>query len=127
MMLNDDYFKGAAWFQWAGPDRQLPVLAITFNHRREAFYRAWERDESRSGPLQSTQSSGLRDCRMLASHTPGYLVKALVHIHNMSHTGSGWSMWDALDHALELECEWSAYASEKGISAAHACYPQLLY
>ena len=63
---------------------------------------------------------------MLASHTPVYLIKSLVHIHNMSHSGSGWSLWDALDHALDLEAEWGAHASEKGISAAHGCYGYFL-
>ena len=100
-------------------DRSLPVLAITFNHRREAFYRADEIAPNCSA-MMATKAHPLQGCRMLAHDAPIYCVKELVKLHNLSHGGSGLNIWDMVDHSLELEQQWSVYAQEKGITTANA-------
>lgn len=104
---------------FSNADRSLPVHAITFNHRREAFYRADEIAPN-CPPMIATKAHPLQGCRMLAHDAPIYCVKELVKLHNLSHGGSGLNMWDMVDHALELEQQWSAYAQERGISTNNA-------
>lgn len=95
----------------------MPVQALTFNHRRAAFYKAY-RESPTSAAVLATKQKGLKGCRMLSHKCPVYLVKELVRLHNLSHGGSGYTFWDMLDHSLDLEEQWTAHSSGKGISSA---------
>lgn len=120
-MLKDGYHQdvaGAAWFQYQSPEKQLPVEAITFNHRREAFYRA-DKESPDAPPMVSTKATGLKQCKMLMSTTPVYLIKELVKVHNLSHIGSGVNIWDLIDHALDIEKAWTVHCRERGITSAN--------
>lgn len=100
-------------------EQDLPVLAITFNHRQAAFYRA-DQEHSESAALQSTRNRGLKSVRMLKHNCPIYLVKELVKLHNLSHGGSGFHMWETMDHALEIEDEWAVKCNLTGLTATNA-------
>ncbi len=127
-MLKDGYHQdvaGAAWFQYQNPEKSLPVAAITFNHRREAFYRA-DQEAPNAGAMLSTKAAGLKQCKMLAFDTPTYLIKELVKVHNLSHTGSGVNIWDLIEHALDMERQWTVHIREKGITSANgAAYAKM--
>lgn len=127
-MLKDGYHQdvaGAAWFQYQNPEKSLPVAAITFNHRREAFYRA-DLEAPNAPAMLSTKAAGLKQCKMLASDTPTYLIKELVKVHNLSHTGSGVNIWDLIEHALDVERQWTVHCREKGISSTNgAAYAKM--
>ena len=104
-------------------EQDLPVLAITFNHRQAAFYRA-DQEHPEAPAMQSTRSRGLKSVRMLKHTCPIYLVKELVKLHNLSHGGSGFHMWETMDHAMEIEEEWAVKCASTGLTASnasHAC------
>lgn len=113
------FIRGTAWFLHLSEDGSLPVAAITFNHRREALYRAVKEAPTAPAILQ-TLSTGLKACRMLSASTPVYCIRELVRLHNLAHGGSGVNFFDIVDHALEIEQRWQFHCQERGITAANA-------
>lgn len=107
-------------------DEQFPVKAITFNHRQMAFYRAFE--ENPTAPaVVGTKERGIKSVRMISSTCPPYLVKQLVHLHNLSHGGSGVHIFDLLDGSLEIEQAWQAKCHKTGLTATNAAAYQKHY
>lgn len=85
-MLKDGYRQdvaGAAWFQYQSLEKTLPLEAIAFNHRPEAFYRA-DMASPNAPAMLFTKSSGVKGCKLFSAATPVYLIKVLAN----SPTGS---------------------------------------
>lgn len=104
--------------QYRDESEELPVKAITFNHRQMAFYQA-KSESPDSLPLLQTEERGLKGVRMLRHDCPVYLIKEMVRLHNLSHGGSGVHIFDIIDHALELEDMWQAHCSKTGLTAGN--------
>lgn len=106
-------------------DEEWPVKAITFNHRQMAFYRAY--DENPTQAVLDTRDRGIKSVRMISHDCPVYLVKHLVHVHNLNHGGSGLHIFDLLDSALDLEQAWQAQCQSTGLTASNAAAYQKHY
>ena len=83
----------------------LPALAITYNHRSEAMYRAHARDPE-NAYVKKAMQSGLENVRMLSSSTPAEVRTVLCLMHNSYHEGLGETWCTLLDRAEELMNEW---------------------
>lgn len=108
-----------------GPNNSLPVYAITFGHRSEAFYRALARDE-KNPYIDRILATGLESVRMLRAETPEAVRRALCSMRNQYHEGAGETWVSSLDRAEELMHEWEARTTETGLTTRNSQYDTFL-
>eukprot|EP00435_Cladocopium_sp_Y103_P046343 s120_g13.t1 len=82
--------------------RNYPLLALSFNHRRAAFYQARAKDKGHP-MIQQTEAKGLRRCRILSASTPDIYIEWLCNQHNKYHRGSGQTVCGIMSEAIK---EW---------------------
>lgn len=103
----------------------LPALAITYNHRSEAMYRAIEK-EPRNPYVARALSTGLENVRMLSSKTPTSVREILCNLHNAYHDGTGETWFSLLDVAEDLMLQWEQKSSHSGLNTRNSQYDSLL-
>ena len=89
---------GQAIMQWRNSEKAMPLLALGFNHRAEAFYRC----DSESGPnpnVLDAKSRGLRKVRVLHWATPEHITCKVVSLLNQFHEGSSENHFDIISEA----------------------------
>ena len=114
---------GLPWLRWSrGPKQHnFPALALSFNHRRQAFYNACKEQPNHPQVLQGLKT-GLRRARMLHKDTPDFVVDFLCSEHNLHHTGSGETPFGLVEKALKTEAAWKRKCSDEGITSRHPEY-----
>ena len=112
--------------RWSpGPkQRNYPLLALSFNHRRAAFYGCFEKNPWHPMVVQ-TLKQGLRRARILHKDTPNYVIKWMCDEHNRHHSGSGVTPLAIVEEALNLEASWRRKCSTEGITTRHSEYQRL--
>ena len=110
--------------KYRSAEHELPLQALSFNHRAEAFYRA-NVDHPESLFVQSVKDKGLTRVPVLHHGTSERVLSRLVKVMNAFHEGSGDSMLDYLDEALELEASWKCYSSINRITTHNPRYLSL--
>ena len=109
--------SGLPWLRWStGPkQRNFPLQALSWNHRRAALYNCWEQDPQHP-MVQMALKQGLQRCRVLHKNTPSYVIEWLVAEHNKHHRGSGLTVMSVVHDALKAEAAWHKHCSDKGIT-----------
>lgn len=93
----------------------LPALAITFNHRSEAMFRAISRAEGKGNPyVEKALQTGLENVRLLSSKTPLEVRSILCQLHNTYHDGAGETWTTLLDRSDEIMAEWDMKVNGPG-------------
>jgi len=100
------------------------LLALSFNHRRAAFYGCHAKDPNHE-MVQQTLKQGLRRCRCLHKNTPQYIVTWLCAEHNRHHKGSGENALGLVQEALAIESSWRKKCCTDSITTRHPSYQKL--
>lgn len=121
----DLHVRGLPWLRWSrGPKQQnYPALALSFNHRRQAFYNAFK-EQPNHPQVQLGLRQGLRRARLLHKDTPDFIVEHLCAEHNLHHAGSGETPFGLVEKALKVEAMWKRKCSDEGITSRHPAYQQ---
>ena len=106
---------------WRNDKKELPVFALSYNHRAQAFYRA-DRDFPDNKNTDLVRKRGLKRCRILASWCPPFVLEFLSAQHNKYHKGSGASVIEICKTALRLEASWRASCETTGMSSSNPAY-----
>ena len=114
---------GSAWMQWSA-GRKFPALALTYNHRSQAFYRNLAAGHKDHKFIKETLASGLRNVRMLKYNTPKFIVKFLCNYHNDFHEGASATFVRFILEVAQLEAEWKVYAKARGIGSRDPKYDE---
>lgn len=111
--------------RWSrGPHQHnWPLLALSYNHRRQAFYDAYK-EQPQNPQVQATLKNGIKRARILHKDTPNFVVEWLCSEHNLHHTGSGETPLGIVDKALKAEASWKRKCSNEGITSRHPQYQQ---
>ena len=117
---------GLPWLRWSqGPKQQnFPLLALSFNHRRAAFYNCHAKDPHHK-MVEQTLRQGLRRCRCLHKSTPSWVIEWLVGEHNRHHRGSGETALALIDEALRIEAQWRKLCTKEGTTTRHPQYQKM--
>lgn len=110
---------------WSSKERQYPLLALAFNHRAEAFYRADCELGETNCQVAAVREKGLRRIPVLHHGTSERICKKLIQLMNQYHGGSGDSFVDYMEEALSLQAVWKAHATTSRITCHNPKYPQL--
>ncbi|CAJ1394904.1 unnamed protein product [Effrenium voratum] len=123
--LADDC-AGLPWLRWGkgAKARNYPLLCLSYNHRRQAFYNAYSRDPQHPMVQQALQH-GLRRARVLGKDTPNFVVEWLCSEHNRHHQGSGETVCGLLGESLKVEASWKKRCALEGITARNPNYQKL--
>lgn len=108
-------FSGEAWFHWQASSKQLPVLALSYNHRAQAFYRA-DAQVPDNRNVESVRKRGLKRVRVMASSTPPFVLEFLCSVHNRFHKGSSASVIELAKSALRIEASWRSACDQSGMT-----------
>ena len=100
------------------------MLALSFNHRRAAFYSARAKDKNRP-MIQQTEAKGLRRCRILSASTPDIFVEWLCQQHNKFHKGSGQTVCGILSESLKIEASWKKRCISTGMTSRNPEYQKI--
>ena len=116
---------GLPWLRWSRGPRQhnWPLLALSYNHRRQAFYDAFK-EQPENTQVQATLKAGIKRARILHKDTPDWVVKWLCSQHNLHHTGSGETPLGLVENALLIEASWKRKCAADGITTRHPNYQQ---
>ena len=118
--------SGLPWLRWGkgAKARNYPLLCLSYNHRRQAFYNAYSRDPQHPMVQQALQH-GLRRARVLGKDTPNFVVEWLCSEHNRHHQGSGETVCGLLGESLKVEASWKKRCALEGITARNPNYQKL--
>lgn len=124
--INPNYFvqrgPGRAWMV-ASSSNGLPALAVTYNHRSEAMYRAISREPG-NAYVKRSLNTGLENVRMLSHRTPTSIREVLCAMHNAYHDGTAETWFSLLDISEEVMLQWDQRASSNGLQTRSAQYDQ---
>jgi hypothetical protein len=117
---------GLPWLRWSAGEKQrnYPLLALSFNHRRAAFYQAHAKDKGHP-MIQQTEAKGLRRCRILAASTPDIYVEWLCNQHNKYHRGSGQTVCGIMQEAIKVESGWKKRCSSTLLNSHNPMYQKM--
>lgn len=113
---------------WKSEDRKYPLMALAFNHRAEAFYRAdeVETEQGECNPyVKSAKDKGLTRVPVLHPGTGDRIASKLIKLMNEYHEGSGISFIDFFDEALSLESLWKTHCTESRLTSHNPNYASL--
>lgn len=84
--------------KWRSSDRHMPLMALGFNHRAEAFYRC-HADSPDNQNVMDAKERGLRKVRVLHWATPEPVLNKVVALLNSFHEGSAENHFDIMQEA----------------------------
>ncbi|CAK0907342.1 unnamed protein product [Prorocentrum cordatum] len=115
--------RGAPWMQW-GPSKTFPVRALTWNHLKEAFYKA-HAEQPDNPYVQIALKAGLKNGnrRKGLLRTPRNVVEFMCNRHNKYHKGSKTTFEQMMGVAVHAEAQWTG--NKDGVDAYNPDYEKL--
>lgn len=104
-----------------------PLLALSFNHQCEAFYRCdcdLKGDDSNEY-ISGIRAKGLSRVPILHEGTGERILVKLIQQMNKYHQGPGDSFLDYFQESLDLESSWKAHACTSRITSHNPRYMSL--
>lgn len=102
-------------------DCEYPLLAVSFNHRAEAFYQAFSQSPDMP-TVAGVSEKGLSRVAVLHYGTSERVVSKLVKLMNQYHGGSGDSFLDYMEESLQLEASWKSHCKANRITTHNPKY-----
>ncbi|CAK0791474.1 unnamed protein product [Prorocentrum cordatum] len=115
--------RGAPWMQW-GPSKTFPVRALTWNHLKEAFYKA-HAEQPDNPYVQIALKAGLKNGNRRKGflRTPRNVVEFMCNRHNKYHKGSKTTFEQMMSVAVHAEAQWTG--NKDGVDAYNPDYEKL--